>query len=79
MRGFIALPRGISTKVKVEPNQSGPVSNGNEGLLHIPISSRLKVHCQIQFSFIPRTLNGFKDWYLILRILFNIIHSFEHS
>ena len=36
--------------------QSGPESNGNEGLLHIPQTLGLELHHQIQFCIRPRTL-----------------------
>ena len=34
---------------------------------------------QMEFNVVPRTLNNFKYCFLILIILFNIIHSFAHS
>ena len=41
------------------PGQSGPGSNGNEGVLHIPQSSSITWNLTIRlFSVIPRTLVG---------------------
>ena len=54
--------------------QSGLESNGNEGVFHIPETARLE-H-QMEFNVISKTINGFKDSYLTLIILFNIIHLF---
>ena len=54
--------------------QSGPGSNSNERVLHIPQTPKLEHHQQMQFNVIPRTLNGFKYCYQTLIILVNIIH-----
>ena len=59
--------------------QSGHENNVNEEVLHIPQTPRLEPHHQMQFSVIPRILNGFKTCYLTLIILFKIIHLFAHS
>ena len=40
------------------PGQSGPESNGNESLFHIPQMPGLDAHHQINFNVIPRI---FKD------------------
>ena len=58
--------------------KSGHGSNGNERVLHIPQTPRLKPHHQMLFNVILRTLTGFKYYYLTPIILFNIIHSFDH-
>ena len=39
-------------------SQSGPGSNGNEGVVHIPQTPRLKPHHQIQFNVILITLRN---------------------
>ena len=36
--------------------QSGPESNGNEGVLHIPQTPGLETHNQMQFSIAPRNM-----------------------
>ena len=38
--------------------QSGPGSNGNEGVLHIPQTLRLEPHHQMQVNVIHRTLKN---------------------
>ena len=40
------------------PNQSRPESNNYEEVFYIPQTPGLKPHHQMQFSVIPRTLNG---------------------
>ena len=40
------------------PGQSGPGSNGNEGVLHIPKAPKLETHHLMQFSVLSRTLVG---------------------
>ena len=60
------------------PGQSGPESNRNEGVLHIPPSPRLVPHHQIKFNVIPRTLNSFKYFYLTVIILFIIFSIQQH-
>ena len=59
------------------PSQSQLENNGNEEVLYISQPLRLKLHNQMQFNVIPKIVNGFKYFYLI--ILFNIIHSFQYS
>ena len=49
--------------------QSGLESNGNEGRLHIPETSRLEYN--MQFNVISKTINDFKGSCLTLIILFN--------
>ena len=38
------------------PDQSGPGSNDDEGVFHIPQDPDLELHHQIEFNVIPRTL-----------------------
>ena len=62
---------GITT-----PGQSGPESNGNEEILHIPQTPTLELYHQLLFNVILKTVNGFKYSYLTLIIPFTIIHLF---
>ena len=47
--------------------QSGHESNGNEGVHHIPQTSRLELHHQMQFNVILKTLNQL--YYTLAEIL----------
>ena len=58
-------------------DQNGPVSNGNEEVLYIPLIPKLEP--QHQFNLIERTLKNLKYCYLILIISFKINHLFAHS
>ena len=48
----------------ITQDQSGPWSNGNEGVLHIPQTPELEPHHQMHFSVIPRTNCIYILWYL---------------
>ena len=51
---YIRTKDGTQTST-TSPGQSAPGSNGNEGLLHSPQSSRFKPHHQTQIIVITRT------------------------
>ena len=50
-------------------------NNGYEKVLHVSQTARQESHHQMQYNVIPRTLNGFKYFYLTEIILFNIIRG----
>ena len=55
--------------------QNGLKTNGNKEIFHIPQTPIMKPYHQVQFNIISRTSNGFKYYYLPLKVLLNSIHS----